>query len=356
MTHLKLLFSLLFVLMASVIMAQQTELTDSTYDAVDTLDQDFGLFTHDDVFRIALRFDISEYTRKKPKDEYLPAVLTYYLTDKDSINKDIRLKCRGEFRSENCSFPPIRLNFKNAGMLKEDLKALEKVKMVTHCSAGNETILFKEYLIYKMYNLLTDYSFKVRLMQVDYINTHRKNKVYKSYAFFIEPIEWLAKRTNTIAVESNKLTQADIIPEMMDRMSIFNYLVGNTDWAVPNQHNCKVLISKEFTGDNKAIIVPYDFDYSGLVNASYAIPSELLGIENVRQRLFLGLCHSKEEYESMVQELVDQKASFYQIINDFQYLSKREKSIMTDYLDEFFNNIDTKHNVVETLLLECKNL
>lgn len=329
---------------------------DSTYDAVDTLDNDFGLFNHDDVFRIALRFDVSQYVNKKPKEEYLPAVLTYYINDKDSVNRNIRLKCRGEFRSENCSFPPIRLNFKNAGLLKDDMKQLEKVKMVTHCQSGHEPILFKEYLIYKLYNALTDYSFKVRLIEVHYINTKRKNKVYKSYAFLIEPIEWLAKRTNCTVVKVNSITQDDIIPEMMDRMSIFNYLVGNCDWSVPNQHNCKALLSNQMSFSGKAIAIPYDFDYSGLVNAPYAIPGEQLGIQSVRERVFLGICHSREEYTTMVHELVEKKETFYQIINEFPFLSTREKNMMIDYLDEFYNHIDTKNNVIETLLQECKTL
>ena len=109
--------------------------------------------------------------------------------------------------------------------------------------------LFKEYLIYKLYNVLTDYSFRVRLASVDYISTYQKNKVIRSYGFFIEPIELLAERIQAVPVESPALNQKNIIPEMMDRVAIFNYMIGNTDWSVPGQHNCKVLSGKTF--DNR---------------------------------------------------------------------------------------------------------
>ena len=134
----------------------QTDTIVSKLDVVDTLSQDFGLFTNDEILNLSLRFDITTYKRKKPKEEYMPALLTYHISDKDSVNKEIRLMSRGEMRNGYCDFPPIRLNFKKAGFEKSDLKQIGKIKMVTHCQYGNEQYLFKEYLIYKLFNVLTD--------------------------------------------------------------------------------------------------------------------------------------------------------------------------------------------------------
>ena len=89
---------------------------------------------------LALRFDLKEYTRKKPKDEYLKAILTYYINEKDSVNKEVRLKSRGEFRNGYCSFPPIRLNFSKSDFQKPDIKKIDKIKLVTHCQSGNEDV------------------------------------------------------------------------------------------------------------------------------------------------------------------------------------------------------------------------
>ena len=347
--YLQVLLALIIVLPAK----SQNDSIDS-YSVNDTL-ADFGLFTRDDILELSLRFDITQYKRKKPKDEYLDAVLTYHISKTDSINKNIRLKSRGQFRNGYCDFPPIALNFKKTEFKMGDLNKLEKMKLVTHCQSGNEDILFKEYLIYKLYNVLTDSSFRVRLLRINYINTFKQSKPIRSYAFFIEPLDLLAERTNSVPVEVLTLSQKNIVPEMMDRVAIFNYMIGNTDWSVPGQHNCKVLASLRTDRSDLGMIVPYDFDYSGLVNATYAVPAEGLGIESVRQRIYLGTCRSEEVYLNALKEFADKKESFYKVVREFPYLDERTKKDMVRYLDEFYSGFDKKTSIVYNLLNQCKN-
>jgi len=341
----------------SQVFSQNDSIVDQ-YEAVDTLQMNFGLFSNDEVLNLSLRFDVVEYKREKPKDEYMKALLTYHINDKDSINKEIRLKSRGEFRNNFCSFPPIRLNFKKTDFEKEDLKKIEKMKMVTHCNSGNETYLFKEYLVYKMFNVLTDYSFRVRLVKVAYINTNEKKKMKPiySYAFFIEPVEFLAERNKTIPVESLKLGQANMDAKYLDRMAIFFYMIGNTDWSIPNQHNCKIFSQPFSDNPNLGVVIPYDFDYTGMVNASYAIPPEGLGIESVRQRLFQGICRTEAEYIDAIKEFSDKKEDFYKVINNFEYLNERTKKEMIKYLDGFYSEFDNENSIVKTFLEQCKKL
>jgi len=90
----------------------QNDTIEIQYSISDKAPEEFGLFTNDEVLKISLQFDIREYTRKRSKDEYMNAILTYYINDKDFITKEIRLKTRGEFRHGYCSFPPIKLNFR----------------------------------------------------------------------------------------------------------------------------------------------------------------------------------------------------------------------------------------------------
>jgi hypothetical protein len=341
----------LFILMLIPAYGQNDSI-DNEYAVVDTLDNDFGLFTKDEILDLTLRFDITKYKRKKPKEEYLDAILTYHISEADSVNKNIRLKSRGEFRNEYCDFPPIRLNFKKSDFQKEDIKEIGKMKMVTHCRYGNEDYLLKEYLIYKLFNALTDYSFRVRLVRISYINTAKKSKPIESYAFFIEPVEILAERTHIYAVDAISLSQKSMEPEYIDRMAIFNYMIGNTDWSVPNQHNCKIFSQP---GSNLGIIVPYDFDYSGFVDASYAIPHESLKIKSVRERLYLGLCRNKDVFLNEIEEFSDKREEFYKIINDFQYLDAKEKKRMIYFLDEFFDQFDNRNTIVKSLQNDCVN-
>jgi len=333
----------------------QKDTIDSPLAASDTLKTDFGLFTNDEVLNLSLRFDIVQYTRKKPKEEYMNATLTYHLNKNDSVNKQIRIKSRGEMRNGYCDFPPIRLNFKDAGFQKGDLKKIGKMKMVTHCKYGNEENLFKEYLIYKLYNVLTDTSFRVRLVKVDYINNNpdKKRKPLETYSFFIEPIEMLAARVKSVPIESTTLSQKNILPTMMDRVAIFNYMIGNTDWSVPNQHNCKILSAFNPQYAGLGILVPYDFDYSGLVDADYAIPFEGLGIKSVKERRYVGICRSEETYKNELKVFLEKKEAFYKVIREFPMLAERTKKEMLEYLDSFYSGFDNRYSIVEDILSGC---
>jgi len=74
----------------------------------------------------------------------------------------------------------------------------------------------------------------------------------------------LKKRNQTFATEATNRQQNNFV-------SIFQYMTGNTDWAVPNYHNIKTDGTKE-RHHLPTISVPYDFDYAGFVDAPYAVP------------------------------------------------------------------------------------
>ena len=348
-------FLVLLAVFSILPLVSQEVVPDSLYSIADTIEQDFGLFTNNDVLELSLWFNITEYTRKKSKEEYLDAILTYHISKEDSINKEIRLKSRGEFRNGYCDFPPLVLNFKKTDFAKEDLRKLEKVKLVTHCETGNEENLFREYLCYRLYNVLTDYSFRVRLLRISYHDTGKKRKPIKTYAFFIEPLDFLAERLDWIPLEAVNLSQKNILPEMMDRMAIFNFMIGNTDWSVPNQHNCKVLAQRDTDRPELGAIVPYDFDYSGLVNADYAVPYEGLGIETVRQRVYVGKCRSEEDYMKALKEFSDKKEEFYKVIREFELVDEKAKKDMIRFLDGFYDLFDNRNRIVNELLNGCKD-
>jgi hypothetical protein len=328
--------------------------TLNAYAASDTLQNDFGLFTKDEIFELSLRFDITGYTREKSTEEYIPAILTYHIDKNDSINKEIRLKSRGVFRNKYCQFPPLSLNFKKTEFAKADLSKIEKVKLVTHCEKGNEDYLYREYLVYKLYNILTDNSFKVRMVKMNYINTYKKSKPISTYAFFIEPVEFLEQRINSTNIEMTTLGQTNILPEIMDRVAIFNYMIGNTDWSLAGLHNTKILTQKNSEHPELGILVPYDFDYSGLVNAYYAVPYEPLGLKSVRERSYLGICRSPEVFQKALKEFTDKKDAFYKVIKDFPLLSEKSKKDMINYLDTFYKGFDDRNSIVSDMLKECK--
>jgi len=343
-------FIVLPVIGQNVDSLNQTAVQDSTY-------RSFRLFEEENILEITLRFDLSTYFRTKPKESYLNANITIHLSEQDSVSQDIRLRSRGIFRNSYCVLPPIELNFKNANFGYSDLNRISKLKLVPQCRSGdlNGNYLLREYLCYKLFNVMTDTSFRVRLLTINYIDTEKKRKSLTQYGFLIEPLEMLLARTNAVEVTSDALNQKSIIPRIMDRVAIFNYMIGNYDWSIPGRHNVKVIKSLNFDPSGLGIAIPYDFDWTGLVDADYAIPAENVGTLNVRERLFLGVCRTREVYEKAVVEFNQKKDEFYKVINEFPYLSKKDKKDIILYMDEFYSRLNIKKDLVDYMLSTCKN-
>ncbi len=332
----------------------QTDTLMKGYAVADTQDVKVTLFDTDELFNITLSFDITSYKKNKSDEEYLDAVLTYFHNDTDSVIKHLKVKARGNIRRTTvCDFPPLMLNFKMKDSKGAEFSGINKLKIVPYCRLGYEELILKEYLVYKLYNVLTDESFRVRLFRVKYINTSKDKKPLTQYGFAIEPKSLVEKRTNSKELETQGISQRKVNQEELTRMAIFNYMIGNTDWSVPIKHNVVLLKSSNPLYSTDNLIVPYDFDYSGLVGAPYSVPFESLPIKTVRDRLYLAVCRSEASFTNAVVEFSEKKEQFYKVINDFPYLDARAKKDMINYLDGFYDMIDSKNTLVKRLRDDC---
>jgi hypothetical protein len=313
------------------------------------------LFDSDELLEMTLEFDIRHFKRTKFKGLYQEAFMTY-LNNNDTVTKKIKIRSRGEFRREYCDFPPIRLNLKKNEHHDDIFTDVDKIKMVTHCKGGYDDFILKEYLIYKLYNVISDYSFRARLLKVTYIDTRKPDRPFSEYAFLIEPTEFLTERTNTNEVEYDNLNQAGMRQEIIDRVALFNYMIGNYDWTVPRLHNLVVLSRPFSENSHRGIPVPYDFDYSGLVNANYAVPPEDAPVKSVRERLYLGLCRSEDEFRKVTDHFREKKEDLYKIIEEFPYLKVKSKKEMINYLDSFYVDFDQHNTIVSKLLKNCRDI
>jgi hypothetical protein len=352
--------NIVFIFLFHILLASsatgQKDTIDIDYGTADPLNRARGLFDSDELMELTLQFDISTFQRRKSADENLPALLTCHLSGNDSVNNTITLRARGNNRKTVCSFPPIRLNFKKGESSDHEFAEIDKIKMVTHCDPGNLDYTLKEYLAYKLYNVLTDYSYRVRLARIKYINTARNNKAFSEYAFFIEPVDMLCKRLNAVEVENIKLTQRNILPELMDQMAIFNYMIGNTDWSVPIYHNLTVLYRGQKENSNLGIIIPYDFDHAGLINASYALPYEGLGLKSVLERKYIGICRRREVFSDRLKVFTEKKEEFIRVIKEFPYLNEKAKKEMIAYLETFYREINKSNTILYKFTAECITL
>lgn len=299
--------------------------------------------------------DFKALKKTRSKDIYFPADMTCIVNDSFRVTHPVRLKARGIFRKENCGMPPIWLNIRYAGIETRELAGIRKMKMVTICRSGDQYLnyLLREYLIYKIYNLLTPYSFRVRLINLNMVDTGRDMREFSSWAFLIEPDELMADRLRAKVVKNDKLSMRTVNQEVMDRLAMFQYMIGNPDYSVTGRHNLKIL-SMQTSSISGFIPVPYDFDFTGLVNAQYATPNETLPIKSVKERYFVGPCRDRASYESAINSLQAVRDEIESSIWAFDFLDEEDRIDMIGYIESFFNTADNKNFIDWEISRTCR--
>ena len=245
------------------------------------------------------------------------------------------------------------LNFRNKSSPR--LSSLLKLKMVFDCgkSSDDEQLIIKEYLTYKIYNLLTPMSFRVRMLRVTYEDSKGRKKPYVQYGFFIEDVDDMAHR-NKCEEQDEEVGSSDRASRQhMTMVNIFQYMIGNCDWSIPGLHNMKLLRPADTHGV-PPYPVPYDFDYCGLVNAPYAVPPEQIDIKSVTERYYRGFPASMEELEPIIANFKQQKDKTMSLINNCEWLSNRYKKEMTGFLEEFYKMLDNKSRVKSVFIDNAK--
>ncbi len=358
----KFLYLILFFVIPTLIFGQNSDtiisetLTDSFYfEPVSDTIPDLNIFESDTPLNITLKYDITSFIRNKDKEEYQEAVLHIHYSDDVEITKNIKLKARGNYRKDNCIFPPIHLNFKPDPIENSDLT--EKIKLVTHCNNAKsyEKFILKEYLAYKLYNVLTDYSFRVRLLNIKYIDTGKKDRNYETVGFLIEPLEILAERHDAITEDPNMIRKVHVIEEYADLVALYQYMIANTDWRIKGGHNLKFLKPLN-SNTSKAIPVPYDFDFSGFVGTSYSFPQEWTSIQSVGEREYLGYCRITDEAYFQNIELFNEKSEeMFTTINSCSLLSEKERERTIKFLQEFYDRVTKPERFVRTLKAQCRD-
>jgi hypothetical protein len=270
-----------------------------------------------------------------------PGVLSYAPPTGDSVRFDVKLRTRGHFRLKICQYPPLKVVFDKAQTAHTVFgHAGSSLKLTVQCRGGrgNANYLLEEYLIYRVYNLLTERSFRARLARVTYVDAKGKNQPEMRYALFVEDDDRMARRNKAKVLEQKGVSQLDVDPEQMTLVAVFQYMIGNTDWAVSALHNI-VLI-----GDSTGVIypVPYDFDWAGVIMPPYAQPDPSLGTATVRQRIYRAVCRRPEELAPVFAKFNAQKEAIYALYRGLESEGLEPKRIAQalEYYDKFYKTIN----------------
>jgi len=317
-----------------------------------------ALFQSDETLQVTITAPLTSLVKERPKEDYLPGIFQFTEADGSVVDLDLRIRTRGHFRHRTCDFPPLRLNFKKS---QTDGTLFDKqniMKLVVHCENSNkyEQIVLREFLAYRIFNAITDLSFRVRLLRVTYVDSEEQRKQQTYYAYLIEHKKRLAKRHDRKEEIIERATIGSIQSDQLNLTSIFELLIGNTDFSpiagAPGDMCCHNYVLFGNSVD-PLVAIPYDFDQSGIVNAPYAAPSPNFRIRNVRSRLYRGRCVNNEHVPASLQKFRDGRDEIFAVIDAQEGLTSGTRKSIVKYIDKFYDLINDPRDVDKNIISKC---
>ena len=312
------------------------------------------LFQLQEPLTIKLKMSIKDVKKNTNDSTYLESVIYFKNNANVYDSLHIELRARGNNRRENCYYAPLRLKFSKSESKETPFIGNKKLKLVLPCliESNNDDYVIKEYMAYKLYEIVTPVHFKTRLLNIEFIEEKgRRTSTNDLKGFFIEDVDNVAKR-----LDGNEIKRR-IMPLQHDdlasvRNSFFQYMIANTDYSTMYNHNGKLLFV-----DKKIIPLPYDFDMSGLVDTSYSVVSNVqnmdLDITVVTERAYKGYKRDPLIFEQVRQEFINNKPKMYQAIDDLeQYFQDKNQFIRAKrFIDSFYEIIENdkvyKRNILD---------
>ena len=322
------------------------------------------LFTDDAPIHIALKGALARIAATPaPARTAYPATLSLFSPMAEQ--HAVQLSPRGLARRTKtvCTFPPLRVEFTAKPAETSLFERQHRLKLTTYCrvTAGHQQHVLLEYAAYRLYNILSPISLRARLATVDYVDQDGRGTITRT-GFFAEDPGDAAKRNGLFEVK----IVARVAPSAIDataeaRAAMFEYMIGNLDWSMRGAHagescchNFK-LLGATANAQSGLIPVPYDFDYSGLVNAPYAVPPEGIPVPSVRVRRYRGYCIHNAQALAVAAEFRTKRGELMAVLSTTPGLDEDRRRKASAYLDDFFSDIATDADVTKRLLKTCIN-
>lgn len=314
------------------------------------------LFASDQPLRLTIRGPIGKIAQTAPSRQTRDAVLS--VAGAAPETHPIQLTPRGitRLKRDVCQFPPLRVRFTGAPAPNSVFAGQRQLKLVTHCQAQSsfQKHLLLEYAAYRLYNQLTPASFRVRLATIDYVNDDNR-PVASRLGFFIEEIEDVAGRNGLRrAVTGDRVPLGQLSAADAARVALFEYMIGNQDFSTragpPGEgccHNSRLIGP---TPAGTLVPVPYDFDYSGLVDAPYSAPPD--GEGSVRDRRYQGFCAHNSQALATASLFRTQRGALLGVLGQIP-LEEPVRRRAATYLDRFFADIADDQRIAAKLFPTC---
>lgn len=319
------------------------------------------LFLTNDTLEAKIVAPIDTIARERSIEEETPGKFYFANEDGSYTELDVQIRARGNFRRQPgvCKFPPLRLNFKKSQVKDTLFDGQDKLKLVTHCVANSskyEQAVLAEYLVYRMLNILTDISFRVRLLNITYANDANEAG-HKAYAILIEDDSDLADRLGLQVLKVDGLSTSQLDAEYLNLTELFQYLIGNTDFAqtsvAPGRKCCHNHRPLGREGE-PSFAVPYDFDMAGMVNAPHAAPNPSLRLYSVKERLYRGRCSSNDLLPASIDYIANKRDDIETVVREQTEMTEKGRKYMLDYLDSYYQSVDSDKRVRKNLIKPCR--
>jgi hypothetical protein len=322
------------------------------------------LFQSHGILEMTLTADfhtMREDDRSDEDSQARPATMEWINADGTPGSLEIAIQTRGNFRlsKQNCDFPPLRLDVDKSEAEGTLFEIQDKIKMVVPCKLGQdywEQYVLAEYLVYRTLNVLTPISFRTRLARVTFVDSSGEDDPFTRYAFMLEDDSELAKRAGGIKQDwqGGQLNPVLLKRDYAILVEFFQYMIGNTDWSGAEMHNMELIRD----ADQRRVAVPFDFDFSGIIDTRYAVPDASLPIRSVRRRLFRGFCPDQlnrppEAYEAVVALFQEKKEEIYDLWRNLEPMEEDRREDKLDYLDEFYETLADPDRVQSRMLDQC---
>ncbi|MDX1404930.1 MAG: hypothetical protein R3192_10340 [Woeseiaceae bacterium] len=319
------------------------------------------LFDSHDVMSVRIEAPISTLMQERPDEEYLDGKFFYADDSGNEVALDLKLQTRGITRRKKdiCNFPPIRLNFRKKQVEGTLFAGQDKLKLVTHCQANKpsfEQLVLREYIAYRILQTITDKSFRSRLMHITYLDTEDDNDPAVKYGFVIEDEDNLGERIGMTAAKVSGIKVEELDLRHANLISVFEYLIGNTDFSLilgPADKNCCHNAVLYGNGGPPYTSIPYDFDYSGIVNAPYAAPNPRFKLRSVKQRLYRGRCVNNDLLDETFAHYLDKEAEIRSLVDNLEGLDERDGRDVHNYLNAFYKDITNPKMKQRRFIRDC---
>jgi len=318
------------------------------------------LFSTEAPLAMTLTAPWRDFMRNKKSKKPYPGTLEYVDDAGAKHALKVAIEARGMNRLEVCKFPPIKLIFDKEAVEGTPFHGNKSFKLSTHCDNGErwDQYVGKEMLAYRIYNLVSERSFKVRAVSVTYVDSAEATNDGPHVGFLVEPDSAMAKRNHLekLDIAKPRLEQLDSLQN--SRFALFEYLIGNTDFAqLAGATAGRCCHNSELIGENPqsaVFAVPFDFDSSGLVDAHYAVPNAVLKIRSNRERVYRGFCANNATLEPAREEIVRLEPKILELARADTRLDARSKQWAADYLAKGFEVLRDDAKFASDITAKCR--